>query len=283
MAFETTAVNELIPVVRRVAFAVACVLTSSSAFAQQQTPARSGAHLAEQSYSNWDLQLLYGWHFREPGKQDSIGKTTITLENSTAWTWGSSYFFVDFARSNAKGDNATDVYAEFYPSASLSKLLATNLSVGPLRDSSATMGVNAGTSSTGAVPLIYLPGLTFDFKIPGFKFFSLGTYAYIDQGRIHGASNGSNSTTYQVTPSWSLPFRLGPAKLLFDGFVDFVGSHGQCASQVVAQPAIRLDLGSLWSKPGRFYAGIEWQYWHNKFGISGLKESTPQIVLMRAF
>jgi nucleoside-specific outer membrane channel protein Tsx len=145
------------------------------------------------------------------------------------------------------------------------------------------MGINAGSKSTGAAPFVYLPGLTLDIKVPGFQFFSLGMYAYIDRGRFGGQDNGCNATTYQITPSWSLPFAIAAARLRFDGFIDFIGSHGGCASQTLSQPTIKVDLGSFGGKPNRLFAGIEWVYWRNKFGISGFSQSAPQALVMWVF
>ncbi len=234
-------------------------------------------------FSTWDIQWLYGSAFHEPGSQQNVGKWTVTLENSAAWRWGSSYFFMDYLRSDAADQNAAEFYGEWYPSASIGKILGIDFCLRPVKDVLFTMGFNAGAKSTGASPLVYLPGLTFDLQIPAFQFFSLGIYAYIERGRINGQDNGSNKSSYQITPSWSLPFTVGAARFRFDGFLDYIGSHGQSAYQIVSQPTIKLDLGHFWHKPDRLFAGIEWAYWRNKYGISGLRQSTAQVVLMWIF
>ena len=130
---------------------------------------------------------------------------------------------------------------------------------------------------------MFLPGLTFDLEIPGFRFFSLGIYTYVDRGEVEGASNGCNDTTYQITPSWSLPFTIGSAKVRFDGFIDFIGDHGRCSSQVQSRPSLKIDLGALGSYPDRLFGGVEWQYWHSKLGIEGLDESFPKFTVMWVF
>jgi nucleoside-specific outer membrane channel protein Tsx len=238
---------------------------------------------ATNGYSNWDVQILHGSQFNEPFNPNSVAKNTVTFRNSSRWSWGSSYFFVDTVRSDSNDQNATEVYAKWYPSASLSKLTGTSLSAGWLRDVSATLGLNAGTKSTGAAPFAFLPGVTLHLKLPGFDFFSLGTYAYIDRGHLNGTSNGCHNATYQVTPSWSLPFEFGAAKFNFDGFIDFIGSHGDCVRQILAQPQLKLDIGSFFAKPNKISMGIKWQYWDSKFGIKDLNENFPQIVVQWTF
>lgn len=234
-------------------------------------------------FSAWDVQLLHGRKFEEPASADDVAKTLVTFENSSAWSWGSSYFFVDLLKSDGEDDHATEVYAEWYPSASIGKLSGSAIQFGPLRDISVTLGLNAGTKSTGADPLIYLPGFTFDLNIPGFRFFTLGTYAYVDDGRIDGDSNGCHDTGYQITPSWSLPIELGSVHMSFDGFIDFIGAHGECDHQIVSQPQLKLDIGNFWGTPNKLYAGVEWQYWQSKFGIDGLDESFPQAMIQLNF
>jgi hypothetical protein len=77
--------------------------------------------------------------------------------------------------------------------------------------------------------------------------------------------------------------RVGAVKLSFDGFVDIIGSHGQCARQVLSQPQLKLDLGALGTGLEKLSVGIEWQYWVNKFGIDGLKENFPQVLAQWVF
>ena len=108
-------------------------------------------------YSNWDVQLLYGNGFREPGNPNDVAKTTFTIENASAWSWGSSYFFIDVLHSDSSDQNAWEGYGEWYPSASLGKMTGKDLSLGILKDVSLTTGINAGRKSTGANPLVFLP------------------------------------------------------------------------------------------------------------------------------
>lgn len=276
--------------------AVALLLISAgcagNAFAQEEANSAMIGSDSESGYSSWDIQYLHGSNFQEPFNARDVHKDIVTIENSSAWSWGSSYFFIDtlYSTEHDLDEDGLEVhawegYAEWYPSASISKMTGTNLSAGILNDVSLTMGFNVGRKSTGANPLVYLPGLTFDFKLPGFAFFSLGTYAYVDQGEVsNGDSNNCHSPGAQVTPSWLVPFSIGSADFQFGGFVDFITAHGNCASQVVSQPQLTMDVGKmLGAKPGKFYAGVEYQYWNNKFGFDGLDEHFPQAMVKYQF
>jgi nucleoside-specific outer membrane channel protein Tsx len=120
---------------------------------------------------------------------------------------------------------------------------------------------------------VVLPGATFDLNVPGFTFVSVGTFVYIDRGQFQGQPTGCRATTYQVTPSWSLPFKVGGASMSVDGFADFIGGHAECEAMVLSQPQLRVDISGLWHKPGKVYLGVEWDYWHNKYGIKGLQDN----------
>ncbi|MFK8068468.1 MAG: hypothetical protein AB8D52_09490 [Gammaproteobacteria bacterium] len=49
-------------------------------------------------------------------------------------------------------------------------------------------------------------------------------------------------------------------------------------------PRLLLDVGNVFGyKQGKLMAGIEYQYWHNKFGIKGVTESVVQAQLMWKF
>src|SRR4029079_6480657 len=111
----------------------------------------------------------------------------------------SSYFFMDYLRSSPNDANASEYYGEWYPSVSLNWINGKPLCLTGINDILITMGVNAGAKTTGGAPVVFLPGLTFDVKIPFFQFFPLGTYAYMDKGRVNQYGNGCNTTGFQIT------------------------------------------------------------------------------------
>ncbi len=63
------------------------------------------------------------------------------------------------------------------------------------------------------------------------------------------------------------PLEIGQAKILIDGFFDFVAGYGPQAQNFHFSPQIKLDIGNFWGKPGVLYAGVDIDYWTNKFGI----------------
>jgi nucleoside-specific outer membrane channel protein Tsx len=226
------------------------------------------------SFNISSVTARYGWTFTEPDIAEHVPKNIFTFENTAAGRWWSSYLFVDVLRSWSEADaNAKEVYGEWYPTLSLRGIAGKPRWTGVVRDIGITAGLNTGVRSTGPSPFALLPGVTFDLKVPGFAFLSVGTFAYIDRGRFQGQPTDCTATTYQITPSWSVPIPAGRTSLKLTGFADFIGRHANCESQMLTTPRLLLDLSDLWGTPGRVFIGADWVYWHNKYGIAGLEDN----------
>lgn len=237
-------------------------------------------------WSDTELQYLHGNQFREPFNPDDVRKDILTLQHASGHSLGRNFFFIDALKSDGKDEHADELYAEGYSSWSLSKLGGRSLQAGLIKDVNLTLGLNYGYksySNYGVNPRVLLPGLTLDLNVPGFSYLNVDVLAYIDRGRFDGRDNGCHAETYQITPVWKLPFSIGSARFSFEGFTDFIGEHGDCDKQILAQPQLRWDVGHHFDKSNKLLLGLEYQYWHNKFGIDGLKESLPQALLIFKF
>lgn len=129
----------------------------------------------------------------------------------------------------------------------------------------------AGELNVSPVGNIYLYGIGFNLKLPGFAYFGLNLYVR-DMRTISGKS-------YQISPYWSLPFTVGSLKMTFDGFLDYAGHEGNTVANLLTQPQLLVDIGNMWGAPNTLYAGIEYQYWKNKYGVDGVNESLPQAMV----
>ena len=242
---------------------IICILIALAPVARAQ---------AEEGFSSSNVQAKYG-EFPEPDIVEDVPKSLLTFENAAAGGYWSSYLFVDVVRSWSEADaNAKEVYGEWYPSLSIRKFSGQEPYKGFVRDVSVTLGLNSGVRSTGPAPFVLLPGVTAYLSLPKFAFASVGVFAYIDRGRFQGQPAGCQGMTFQITPSWSLPFQVGGAKLKLDGFADFIGSHAACDAQFLTQPRLVVDLSNLWNTPGRVFVGVDFSYWHNKYGIRGFEQ-----------
>ncbi|WP_187263546.1 outer membrane protein OmpK [Pontibacter beigongshangensis] len=224
------------------------------------TSLQSAAQVNYKGGSN--VQLLYGRHLQHSGQL-----ATITLEHFGDYGAWEHFGFTDlFNNATLAGP---DLYLEWYPKLSLSRITGSDLSFGPLSDVLLGGGVNVlfgGTEDFFASVV----GPSFKFRIPGSGLLQLETYYYKQNGAAYKG-------TYQITPSWDIPLPLTEkVRLRFRGFMDFIGDRGPGSSQYLTQPQLFVDMGSLWAKPGKVYLGSEWRYWKNVVGIEGLDESILQ-------
>lgn len=245
----------------------------------------SSANAVQWSTSN--LQYRWGDQYNDNGANggEKFGKHALQASNTSGYDFGKSYIFATYYKSDKDDNYSTDIYMEGSMWFSLSKMLNKEISFGPVKDVSLAVGVNLGekedafNSNTRA----YLAGVDFDFNVPKFNYLALTLWAYHNNGYYSGYGGGdlcgSHGTTYQITPYWALPFNVGNAKFMFDGYIDVIGSNGDCHTQYLTEPQLKLDVGNYWGKPGTFHVGVEYQYWKNKFGTKDMDERVPQLIL----
>ena len=80
-----------------------------------------------------------------------------------------------------------------------------------------------------------------------------------------GAEDGFSDM--QITLATAYPFEIGGSQFLVDGYFDWVLGLGDEGWNFHINPQVTMDLGSLWSKPGNLYAGLEFDLWWNKYQI----------------
>lgn len=205
-----------------------------------------------------NIQLLRG-HDYELGEQQ---RSIITLEHAHGHAYGDTYTWIDLIKPD--GQDYT-YYGELSPRLSLSKITGRDLSVGIIKD----VLISTTFEKAKDQGPQYLYGGAIDLDLPGFKFFKTNAYVH-DSTELDGQ-------TWQVTLAWNRPFEVGGVKFLAEGFADFQGSEGDRVSNQLIVPRFLVDVGDLAGlDAGKLMAGVEYQYWHNKFGLDGVTESVPQ-------
>jgi nucleoside-specific outer membrane channel protein Tsx len=233
-------------------------------------------------WSDTEVSILKGSKYHDNGNGSDIKKTIVTLQHASGYKYGRNFFFVDSLKSDRTDHHYGEIYGEYYHTLSYSKIAKADWSENFIKDVGLSGGINYGAKNSpyGSNPTVYLLGTTFDLKIPGFNFFHLNFFAYNDNSTHSGFGGGKNcgqvATTYQVTPTWNLPFSIGNAKFSFEGFMDIIGKHGSCEQQILTQPQLRWDIGNYFGQAGTVFIGIEYQYWKNKYGLKNHDDNMPQ-------
>ncbi|MDQ5939294.1 MAG: Ion channel protein Tsx [Pseudomonadota bacterium] len=232
-------------------------------------------------WSNTEVQYLHGSNYRMPKNANAIDKSILTISHADGWALGRNFFFMDTLFSEQGEPSQVNVYGELYSYFSLNKITGNNLSYGLFKDLNAAVGVNLGENldinpKSGTRVLLY--GATLDLNLPGFKMFNID---FLCHNIIEPVSTGNS---LQITPVWKLPFTIGNTHWSFEGFADYIGSKtGRYTENFLAQPQLRLDVGEFLGIPRHLQVGLEYQYWHNKYGIKGFTESLPQALVVWNF
>lgn len=219
-----------------------------------------GAH-AEKLFGGSSISILHSHQYQgvafDPGGDGGhkYEATYFTFENATAHDWGSTFLFFDRDQPHGEREGADEVYGEFAPSISGSWLTGQDLSLGVVRDLTL-----AGQYEFGGGPEAnnYMSGLGVAWDIPAFNYFKTAFY-YVNNSEI--------SDDLQMTVTWALPFEVGAARFLVDGYLDWSTAESDHESELQFTPQIKLDVGHFMGNPGVLYAGVEYQYWNNKFGL----------------
>ncbi|WP_372598711.1 DUF5020 family protein [Amphritea sp.] len=230
----------------------ACVLAGAIA------STLSASASAEMLWSSFSLSYLNGSDY-EVGDPD---RQVVTVEHASGHSWGDNFFFLDRLESdNGNSEN----YMELSPRLSLSSLTGSNLSFGLVKDV-----LLAGTWESGEGFDNVLAGVGVSLDLPGFKYFNANLYR---------ANNDKSSDDTQLTLTWGLPFALSDAEFLYDGFIDWTTSESDKASEMNFTSQLKWNAGKLIGTNAPVYVGVEYAYWNNKFGIDGVDERNPALLL----
>ena len=237
---------------------------------------------ARAEFGTTNFQLLQGYNFDDNllGYNTQGGAmTTVTVNHFHTWSLGDNFFFMDITRgrfldaADVPTTNRSLIYAEWHPRLFLNKLGAPT--GGILKNWGLAGEINA-TNGFYA----YLIGAGLDLAIPGFQVAGLNLYYRSDFVNTPGGA--VYTKTWQVSPFWDIPFKIGPTSWDFTGFVDITTNHDK-KLDVMAQPQLLLDLGAFGGAPGKFQLGVEWyihSYENLAFLGGGTKTvSAPQIMV----
>ncbi|MCP4144358.1 MAG: DUF5020 family protein [bacterium] len=218
-------------------------------------------------WSSTSFSYLKGTDYLMPFAEDEVlyDASIMTFEHASGWEYGDNFFFIDIKRAADQDGNA--YYGEWHPRFSLGKLTGNDFAFGMVKDIAIATEINFWEGNRA-----YLYGVGFDLDIPNFNWFAINFM-------IRDDKSIEDETCFQVSPAWSMPITLGTMNLEFNGFLDYSTAEGEGAeAQIVCQPQLLLDVGGLMDKGGQYYAGIEYQYWKNMYGIDGKDDNAIQFM-----
>lgn len=218
------------------------------------------------AWTSSSISLLKGWDYAV-GEEE---RTIATFDMTNDWEYGDNFFFFDYTNlsgNRSEGSTLPNIYGEYAPRLSFGKMTGRDLSFGPVEDI-----LLAGQLEMGEDINRRLYGLGVDLDVPGMDYFQFNTYVRDD--------TDLSGNSWQITLVWGSNFEVGETQWLFKGHFDYADSEGEGNdSSINSAPQLLLDVGNFWGTSDRLYAGIEYQYWKNKYGIEGIDETNPQMIV----
>lgn len=200
-------------------------------------------------------------------------RESITIEQANSWLYGESYFFTNIFN---RRDVGTEFYAEFYPRITWQAVTGRPSPVEIVDDFSLVAGLNIGNLPRTDPFKAYLLGLGVKFKTSVMDNLSLSVTAF--------KSDNAHTTGIQVSQVWAKKFSLGQHRFWFKGFIEWQSAKATGKKATLAtQPQLLLDIGHYWQKDHQIYAGIEYAFARNKYGVDGVIERVPQAMLLIPF
>jgi hypothetical protein len=243
--------------------------------------------LASQAADWSDTSIGYrtGNSYAEPFNTEDIKKNILNLSHVSGYAYGTNFFNVDLLLSDKKDPSsagastgAQEVYIVYRNTLDLSKVMASSLAMGPVRSYGITAGFDANVKDDAGYnskKRMLVLGPTVMFEVPGFLNVSLlqlwesnapySTFSHTATPRY------SYDPHLMLTGAWGISF-FKDIPLSFEGFANFIAAKGkdefggQTAPETNIDMQLMYDVGSLMGAKGKFKAGLEYQYWKNKFG-----------------
>lgn len=254
----------------------------------------STAHAGEDWNMN-ALSLRWGPSFTEPAIDGDIGKTIYNFTHVGHDRLGRNLFSADLLRSNGNdpasgGGGAAEFYGFYQRSVSLAALTDRKEGFGPFKDLSLYGRFDANTKNVDFAPRVrkYRLGLSGELPVPmGFWEVSAGVYKESNHNGIviPVVKPAGVDVAYKLVPellsSWLIP--VGPLGA-FEGYLDHLPAKGRngfgadTAAETHLQATFMVNLGGTGTP---WQAGLGWEYWHNKYGETGVgtRQSTGLALL----
>ncbi|GGY91488.1 outer envelope protein [Pseudoduganella plicata] len=258
------------------------------------------AHAAD--WSDTSLSYRYGSKFAEPYNSSDIVKHVLNFSHVSGYKYGKNFFSVDYLISDKHDPSAAgattgahEAYAVYRHTIDLGKISGANLAFGPVRGVGVTAGfdINSKTDAGyNSKKRMLVLGPTLMFDVPGFLDVSL--LALHESNAPYNGFTQTATARYRydthamLTAAWGIPFTLG-VPLSFDGYANYIGTKGRnefggpTAVEINVDMQVMYDLSAaVGAAKNTFRAGIEYQYWKNKFGnpartVPGATARTPMV------
>ncbi len=197
-------------------------------------------------WQDFSLSFLSGDDYRVENEHQKI----FTFEHTAETSMGDSFLFYDYAKPR-KGN--VGHYGEWTTRYSINNLLNKKPSKGIISDYFIASCLEMGNNMKNS-----LYGIGINLNIKPFQYFKIDYYKRF---------NDNSPNNWQVTIVWGLPFKIGDAEFLYDGFLDKTTSTSQRSADMNFTSQLKWLISPYFKIQDKLYLGMEYVYWDNKYGI----------------
>jgi hypothetical protein len=251
-------------------------------------------------WSDTYIGYRYGTAFDEPFNGKDIKKNIFNLQHVSGFKYGTNFLNVDMLLSDDKDParvnsgtskgGAQEIYVVYRNTLDLGKIFDMKVSSGPVRGFGFTSGFDTNVKNDagyGSKKRMLVAGPTLFIDVPGFL--NVSVLGLLESNQPYGVNSRYTYRKHaMLTAAWGIPIAALPAGASFEGFMNIIEAKGKnefggpTATETNFDAQLMFDVGALAGAPAKtFKAGIEYQYWKNKFGnpssVPGSKASTPMI------
>lgn len=252
------------------------------AFAALTSVAAQAADWSDTSFS-----YRYGNKFAEPFGANDITKNIFGLNHVSGYKYGTNFFNVDMLMSNSKdpasvgsNEGAQEVYVVYRNTLDLEKATGTSFKSGMVRGLGVTAGFDFNTKADAGYnskKQMWVAGPTLMLDVPGFLNVSL--LQLIESNAPYSGFTKTSTPRYNydahpmIGLAWGIPFSVASVPLAFEGYANFISAKGKDEYGANTKAETLIDMQVMYDMSGAFgagkntfKAGLEYQYWKNKFG-----------------
>jgi nucleoside-specific outer membrane channel protein Tsx len=237
------------------------------------TAAFASLPAAAADWSDTSVGFRTGNRYAEPFGANDIHKNIVNFTHVDGVRYGTNFLNVDLLQSDSKDSDAQEAYVVYRFTLDLEKTTGRKFAWGPVRGTGLTAGFDWNTKNDpgyASKKRMLVVGPTFSMDVPGFL--NIGVYLLDESNKPVGvASRHTFDKHAMLGLSWGIP--LGASGFSFEGFGNWIAPKGRdefggpTATETNIDAQVMYDVGAHTSLgKGKLKAGLEYQYWRNKFG-----------------
>ena len=238
-------------------------------------------------WSDTSIGYRYGTDFAEPTNPNKISKDILNLTHASGYKYGSNFFNADMLLSDDKdpaafgsGNGAQEIYVVYRHTLDIGKVTGNPIKFGPVRGVGVVAGFDFNTKTDvgyNSKKRMLVAGPSLMFDVPGFL--NVALLALWESNAPYNTKTGVSTPRYgydahpMLSVTWGIPVMGGAVPLSFEGFANFIADkgknefNGNTAAETNIDMMAMFDVsGLVGAKPKTLRAGLEYQYWENKFG-----------------